>query len=195
MAKPADLENLVALLIQRQKINGIIADYLSTTETTTQPLASSLDLAAGKRILYEGVSLELPETGGFLPTLETSGTPFTAVDYGVRFGIYQIVDGMCSGSGRIRTSSVTVGPATGTIRIGSLPAVPKAGNPSAICVITSSTTWLAKNPIAASISISAGTILLSSRTAFDGPIVDTMLSDLNPVGTANDIEFFFQFEV
>jgi len=74
MAEQQTLDNNELLSAQRAKINNNALDAVSQARATTQDVASSIDLAAGKRILYDGVPLELPVDDSYTATLTPSGT-------------------------------------------------------------------------------------------------------------------------
>jgi len=63
------------------------------------------------------------ETGTWTPTLTTSGTGFTSVSYfpGAVTGRYTKVGNLVTVQGSMRTDSLTVGSASGNLRIGGLP--------------------------------------------------------------------------
>jgi hypothetical protein len=129
MAKPADLDNLDALLIQRQKINAIIADYVSTTQTTTQPLASSLNFAAGKGLQFDGGDeLDAYEAeGSFTPTITTDGVDFDSVTYTGQLGEYTIIGKRLFWEIDMTTSGAVIGSATSGIIIAGFPLPAKTG--------------------------------------------------------------------
>lgn len=189
-------DNLDTLAAVRTVLNANALDALSQGETTDQAIASNLNFASGKGLQFDGGTvLTAYETGTWTPTLETSGTDFDAIGYNVQNGTYQRVGNTVYGQGRIRTSSVTKGSATGTIRIGGLPITPSASYPSYSCTISTSNSWLSSNPIAATISQSAAEILLSTRATFDGALVNIELADVDTGTSKNDIEFSFHYEV
>jgi hypothetical protein len=72
------------------------------------------------------------EEGTWTPTLTTSGTDFTSVSYANRVATYVKVGDLVTVTGRFYTTAVTVGSASGNVRIGGLPfasgSAPSAGS-------------------------------------------------------------------
>jgi hypothetical protein len=61
------------------------------------------------------------EEGTFTPTYTTSGTDFSSITYDIQEGYYTKVGNMVNVRGFIRTDSITVGSASGDVRISNLP--------------------------------------------------------------------------
>jgi hypothetical protein len=79
------------------------------------------------------------EEGSFTPTYVTSGTDFDSVTYDTQEGYYTKVGNMVNARVYLRTDSITVGSASGTVRIGGLPFAAANSRNSAIVWATAFT--------------------------------------------------------
>jgi hypothetical protein len=129
------------------------------------------------------------EEGTFTPTYIASGTDFDSVSYAVRYGNYVKIGSLIFVTGFIRTSSITLGSASGSVRIGGLPFT-RIGSmsPPGICQGGS---WAGDVPRSC-ISFTDATLGLYFRTAGNTDDSAIQIADLNTSGN-NDLYFSCMF--
>jgi len=105
--------------------------------TTSKPLTNNIVLSSGVGINFNNYGsedsnsattvgsnlLDVYEEGTWTPTYKTSSTNFTSVNLNtsVTGGKYVKIGNIVYASGNLYTTSITVGSASGTVRIGNLP--------------------------------------------------------------------------
>jgi hypothetical protein len=156
----------------------------------------NIAFASGKGIDFSATAgtgtselLDDYEEGTWTPVYTTSGTDFDSVSYTVRYGNYVKIGSLIFVTGFIRTSSITVGSASGTVRIGGLPFTRSGSmSPPGICHGAS---WAGDVPRSC-ISYTNATLGLSYRTGANTSDLSTQISDLNTSGN-NDLYFSCTF--
>jgi len=129
------------------------------------------------------------EEGTFNPTYTTSGTDFDSVSYSVRYGNYVKIGSLIFVTGFIRTSSITVGSASGDVRIGGLPFTRTGSmSPPGICHGAS---WAGDVPRSC-ISFTSAELGLYYRTGGNTADQAIQVADLNVSGN-NDLYFSCSF--
>ena len=127
------------------------------------------------------------EDGTWTPTLVTTGTNFTSVTYaGARVGKYTRIGRVVTVEGIMVTSSVTVGAASGVVRIGGLPYAGLANGAS--IAVGYADGWAVNVPIAGIFQANS-TIQLYYRALANGPTVDTPVSDVATGANGNYLYF------
>lgn len=129
------------------------------------------------------------EEGTFNPTYTTSGTDFDSVSYSVRYGNYVKIGSLIFVTGFIRTSSITVGSASGSVKIGGMPFA-RSGSmpPPGICQGDS---WSGDVPRSC-ISFTDSTLGLYYRTGGNTADQAVQVADLDASGN-NDLYFSCSF--
>ncbi len=127
------------------------------------------------------------EEGTWTPTLTTDGTDFTSVTYdGITSGSYTKVGNLVHVQFTFRTDAVTVGSASGSVRLGGLPFTAKTGNGGlATLSISSSASWSGEQPSAILIISGTNAGNFVYRTAADGALSNTAVADVNTGSDAN----------
>ena len=127
------------------------------------------------------------EEGTWTPTLTTDGTDFTSVTYdGITSGSYTKVGNLVHVQFTFRTDAVTVGSASGAVRLGGLPFTAKTGNGGlATLSISSSASWSGEQPSAILIISGTNAGNFVYRTAADGALSNTAVADVNTGSDAN----------
>lgn len=129
------------------------------------------------------------EEGTFTPTYTTSGTDFDSVSYSVRYGNYVKIGSLIFVTGFIRTSSITVGSASGSVKIGGLPFARSGSmSPPGICQGGS---WSGDVPRSC-ISFTDSTLGLYYRTGGNTADQAVQVADLDASGN-NDLYFSCSF--
>lgn len=129
------------------------------------------------------------ETGTWVPTLVTSGTNFTSVTYDAATGgRYTKIGNVVHIQGYIRTDAVTVGSASGDVRIGNLPYSAIANNGAQVSgngsiAVSRVSDWAVDQPSAARVNANANHIDLYKRATANGASVSIAVAD---VGTGTD---------
>lgn len=130
--------------------------------------------------------------GVWSPTYTTSGADLDAVTYdSIRDGRYYKVGKLVMLSGTIRTDAITVGSATGTVRIGGFPFPAGTGaneNPGAVAIGFASS-FAGEMPIEGLVVPGESEADLFYRNAAGGGSVALELSDLATGGNSNLIRF------
>jgi hypothetical protein len=129
------------------------------------------------------------EEGTFNPTYTTSGTDFDSVSYSVRYGNYVKIGSLIFVTGFIRTSSITVGSASGNVKIGGMPFARSGSmSPPGICQGAS---WSGDVPRSC-ISFTDSTLGLYYRTGGNTDDQAVQVADLDASGN-NDLYFSCSF--
>jgi hypothetical protein len=195
----------------RLKVNGATADYLDVQNGASQKLIRMA--ATGDVTIYDnlvigtsGNGIDFSATAGagtsellsdyeegtFSPTYTTSGTDFDSVSYVVVYGNYVKIGTLVYATGFIRTSSITVGSASGTVRIGGLPFA-RTGSMAPPVYISGAEGWGGDVPIGGLVNTDQ-TITLQYRTAANTSYLNTAITDLATSGS-NDIRFTAMYRV
>jgi hypothetical protein len=131
------------------------------------------------------------ETGTWSPQLATSGTAFTSVTYNAgRGGVYLKMGGLVFISAIMWTDAITVGSASGNLRITNLPFTSMLqggsvfGATGAISVARS-TGFTGEEPLAAEIQEGTVHLNLYYRTAVDGATTNSSFADANTGASTN----------
>jgi hypothetical protein len=137
------------------------------------------------------------EEGTWTPTLIPSGTGFDAITYdpGVG-GKYTKIGNLVHIKGFMRTDSITVGSASGTIRLGGLPFTVAADSDASLSFDGRSTLnisavkdFAGEQPNTGFIEQNTTTVQLLYRSAVDGATADVVVADVDT--GANDNYMFF----
>ena len=159
--------------------------------TTSAGSAGAGDLVVNGGVYLGGTGsankLDDYEEGTWTPTLTTDGTNFTSVTYdGITSGSYTKVGNLVHVQFTFRTDAVTVGSASGSVRLGGLPFTAKTGNGGlATLSISSSASWSGEQPTAILIISGTNTGNFVYRTAADGDLSNTAVADVNTGLNAN----------
>jgi hypothetical protein len=133
------------------------------------------------------------ETGIWTPTLLASGTNFSAVSYDASTGgRYSKIGNVVQIQLQLRTTAVTVGPASGNIRIGGLPfpAVANTGSTadgSGTFAVGNVANWASTHPSAAVILGGEQQIRLLGRATANGATSDVVVADVSTGAGGNII--------
>jgi len=128
--------------------------------------------------------------GTWTPTLVTTGTGFDSITYdtGYRAGKYAKMGNFVYIVGRLRTDAITVGSASGNLRIGGLPFTASSDDGDGIA-ISRSEAWATNNPCGGAFVDSGTTIDLFYRSAANGATLSLPVSDAATGTDANLISF------
>jgi hypothetical protein len=134
------------------------------------------------------------EEGVFSPTLTTDGTDFDSVTYfsGFNGGKYIKVGSLVTVQITLGTNAVTVGSASGNVRIGNLPFV-NGSNSSGMqnglssCAVSQVQGWTTNNPNAGRVNAGASTILLYYRSSVNGAVTALPVSSVSTGAASNVI--------
>lgn len=134
-----------------------------------------------------GVTSELLddyEEGTFSPTLTTDGTDFTSVTYfaGFNGGKYTKIGRLVTVQIALGTSAVTVGSASGNIRIGNLPftcAAHTTGTQDGFgnCALSQVQNWVTNQPNAGRVGANTNQIGLYYRSSANGTATELPVAD------------------
>jgi len=170
--------------------------YLNTTgQTPTYQYIGTTRIVQPEIKLGEDLNTlnDWKSAKSWTPTLGTTGTQPTTVTYNSNTGAtYSKVGDIVFIQGQLRTSAVTVGPATGSIVINGLPFPAVANTGSTLdgwgsISIGQSASW-SKAPLSGIIYSGESRIRLQTRATFAGDTTDTVVSDL--IAGAGNIVFF-----
>ena len=132
------------------------------------------------------------EEGVWTPTFVPTTGAFTSITYTSTGGYYTKVGRLVCVTGRLRTSAITVGTASGGLFIGGLPfaslsttAAAQGGN----LTVADPSGWAVNNPSLGFVNNGDTTIFLQYRTTANGGASDSNVTDLGTVGLANNISF------
>jgi len=130
------------------------------------------------------------EEGTFSPTLTTSGTDFDSVTYdAITGGRYIKVGSLVHFNFAIRTDAITVGSASGTLKIGGLPytAYPDTvgQNGKTGIAISRCEAFVGEEPIGGYVVDGTTTIQLMYRSAVDGATSNSEIADAGTGGNDN----------
>jgi hypothetical protein len=133
------------------------------------------------------------EEGTFSPTLTTDGTDFTSVTYFANFngGKYTKVGRLVTVQITLGTSAITVGPASGNLRIGNLPftcAAHTTGTQDAFgnCALSQVQSFAVNQPNAGRVNANSTVINLYYRLTANGTATQLPVSDA-ATGAASNI--------
>lgn len=135
------------------------------------------------------------EEGTWTPTYTTTGTDFDSVTYdALTGGTYVKIGKLVHIQGVLKTDAITVGSASGTVRIGGLPftAVSSTGSTdsgSAAVAIGYASTFTGEEPIHGLVIAGTTKIALYYRTAVDGDSTATAIADMN-TGADSNLMYF-----
>ena len=134
------------------------------------------------------------EEGTFDATLTTSGTNFDSVTYSNRSCRYVRIGSIVHVQGRVTTTAVTFGSASGIAAIGGLPFTPAAnsagGNGRSALVIALVAGWGTNAPQRGMAEGASTIIRLFTQTAANGTTIGVAAASGNDVSaTSNDISF------
>jgi hypothetical protein len=136
-------------------------------------------------------ALNYYEQGTFSPTLLTSGVNFTSVTYdAIRGGRYTKIGNVVHFQLAMSTDAITVGSATGSVRIGNLPftAVANTGSTEdgvAPVTVGFSFNWTGEEPSHADVLPGSTSIRLYYRSASDGNSATSAVADVNTGADGN----------
>ena len=167
--------------------------------TTTSPSDTGTIVADGIYLGGTGAAnkLEDYEEGTWTPTLTTSIVDFTSVTYNTSNtqGRYTKIGRLVVIQGRISTTAVTIGAASGTVRVGGLPFTPSGdvGFALSVGVVGFSAGWSGDVP--STVTAPAGTtaLNLAYRASANGNPADLLVSDVST--STNDIRFFIAYYI
>lgn len=132
------------------------------------------------------------EEGTWTPTFVPTSGAFDAITYVSTGGYYTKVGRLVTVTGRLRTSAITVGTASGSLFIGGLPftslsttSAAQGGN----LTVADPGGWTVNNPSLGFVNNGDTKILLQYRTTANGAASDSNVTDLGTVGLANNISF------
>lgn len=125
------------------------------------------------------------EEGTWTPTLTTDGVDFTSVTYSARSGKYTKIGNVVHFSLLIQTLAITVGGATGNLRISGLPYTSSADAARAAPAIGTALSWNVNNPSGCDIQDANTVINLTKRTAANGASSDMVVADAATGASAN----------
>jgi hypothetical protein len=143
----------------------------------------------GELFVDGSLGLDDYEEGTWSPTYTTSGTNFSSVTYDAgRGGVYVKIGDLVYISGFLWTDGITVGSASGTVRIGNLPFVPVTQGGGAFggtggITIGRATAFTGEEPLSAEVIEGTAALSLYYRSAVDGETTGTAVADL---GTGSD---------
>lgn len=117
----------VDTIAEKTIANGVSVDGVSLKDGGATLADNLLFNASGKGV-YLGVTsatasnlLDDYETGTWTPTYEPASGAFTSITYDFQVGEYVKIGRLVYVTGRVRTDAVTVGTASGTVRVSGLP--------------------------------------------------------------------------
>ena len=124
------------------------------------------------------------EEGTWTPIYETDGNPFTSITYTSTSAIYTKIGNTVFITGFIRTNAITVGSASGQLKIGGLPFTSSDNSAIAISQVGG---FAGEMPRVA--STAGASMFLFFRTAADGGDSLLQASDAATGATANSVRF------
>jgi hypothetical protein len=124
------------------------------------------------------------EEGTWTPIYETDGNPFTSITYTSTSATYTKIGNTVFISGFIRTNAITVGSASGQLKIGGLPFASSSNSAIAISQVGG---FAGEMPRVA--STTGTSMFLFFRTAADGSDSLLQASDAATGATANSVRF------
>jgi len=128
------------------------------------------------------------EEGTWTPTLTTDGVDFTSVSYSLQNGDYTKVGNICYVRGKLRTSAVTVGSASGFVQIGGLPFTASGSENAINCAYA--VNWAGEEPLNGLTQGGSTTkIYLYYRSSVDGNSQTTAVADVGTGAFANELYF------
>ena len=122
------------------------------------------------------------EEGTWTPTLTTSGTDFDSVSYNADTGgLYTKIGRVIHLQGAIRTSALTAGSASGSVKIGGLPFTPAnhTTEGDAGFFISYATGFAGETPIIAHAERNGTNLVLYFRTTADDPVSALQVADVD----------------
>lgn len=184
-----------------------VAPFVQSGTTKKATVDQILTPAAGKGVDFSRNTpsagstsqlLDWYEEGTWTPTLTTSGTDFTSVSYfpGAVTGRYTRIGNLVQVQGSMRTVSITVGSASGNLRIGGLPFTAENVAFSDSCVSMAGVSGFATNqPSAGRVVGNTTQIQLEYRTAANGATTDMGFAEANTGYNVNIINFSATYRV
>jgi hypothetical protein len=169
---------------------GRLEFEVMSSGSTVNPLSIDDD---GLKFFGGSNALAVYEEGTFTPTLTTSGTDFDAVTYdALTAGRYTKIGNVVHFQAFVQTDSVTVGSATGFVRVGGLPftAISATGGTvdgSSPVAIAFAADWAGEEPMHANVQGGQTEIVLYYRSAVDGNDTPTALADVGTGTNDNQI--------
>jgi hypothetical protein len=134
-----------------------------------------------------GDTLDDYEVGTFTPIYTTSGNDFDSITYNRQVGFYIRIGKLYYTAITLRTSTVTIGSASGTLAIGGLPATAKSDNLERYGAhINFADAWSANNT-PSSVNMSADFAQLIKRSTSDGSSSTINATDLATGNNANSL--------
>ena len=127
------------------------------------------------------------EEGTWTPVFTPQSGSFTSVSYANRAGRYVKVGNVVHYSGEFYTSELTLGTASGSLKIGGLPFTSNDDLVSAGYLKGDIRIFSGQEPLATQVDTSATTISLYYRTSVDGSSAQSNVSDLTTGSTAANI--------
>ena len=119
----------------RSAPSGTAGAAMTLTQYAKFTTAGNLAFVSGKGIDFSATAgtgtselLDDYEEGDWTPIYKTSGTNYDSIVYNFQFGTYIKIGQLVWVSFQLRTTSVTVGSASGNIRLGGLPFTVGSGN-------------------------------------------------------------------
>jgi hypothetical protein len=183
-------------IVEKTSAAGITLDGVTLKDGNVVPAAGNgIDFSAtagtGTSELFNDY-----EEGTWTPTLITDGTQFTSVTYDtlVTSGRYTKIGNVVHIQGSLRTDGVTIGSASGSVCVGSLPftvTANTAGTQNAISAISigAASNWAGEQPISATTVPNSTRFELLYRTSVDGATANTSVSDVGITADDNIVRF------
>lgn len=182
------------------------ANFTAARTDAAQSFTGDQTLSTGNLVVSNGKGVDFSATPGtgtselfadyeegtWTPIFSPTSGAFTSVTYTSTGGYYTKSGRLVCVTGRLRTSAITVGTASGSLFIGGLPftslsttSAAQGGN----LVVADPGGWTVNNPSCGFVSNGATTILIQYRTTANGAASDSNVTDLGTVGLANNISF------
>jgi len=157
-------------------------------DATPSASGAGITFPAAQSASSNANTLDDYEEGTWTPTLTTDGVDFTSVSYSLQNGDYTKVGNICYVRGKLRTSAVTVGSASGFVQIGGLPFTASGSENAINCAYA--VNWAGEEPLNGLTQGGSTTkIYLYYRSSVDGNSQTTAVADVGTGAFANELYF------
>jgi hypothetical protein len=188
-------ENTGTILTQNS--TPAFASTIGVGGATAAASGAGITFPATQSASSDANTLDDYEEGDWTPTLTTSGTNFTSVTYNTTntHGRYTKIGRVVILQGRVATTAVTKGSASGVIQVGNLPFATSGSPATALSagVVGFSAGWDGDVPSTVMGSAGGAALNLAYRTAANGNTTDLAVSDVST--TTNDARFTIAYYV
>jgi hypothetical protein len=166
-----------------------VLNCLGVGNATPSTSGAGITFPASQSASTDANTLDDYEEGTFTPVYQPASGSFSSITYTEQFGAYTKIGNRVYVQGRIRSNSISVGTASGGVRIGGLPFTVQnnsttSRNAGCLSVVTA---WGGDFPSGIFAESNSTFMPLLYRTSVNGATIDLDVTDMGTGGNSNNV--------